>query len=157
MVSGERDIPRELTVKWELPNLCREYSFSASCRLKVEEFTKKQDRLFVEMLYNDLTGEVIPDLIEDIKDRMELSRRRVARKADAGETLSAGLEFEREANKLFENKEQLLQKRRPQKRKKPSSVHQEDQRRPSKRPRKEDRSNQQQRSRQKKPAPYRRQ
>ena len=36
MVSGDRDIPGELTIKRELPSLCRDYKFSASIKLKVE-------------------------------------------------------------------------------------------------------------------------
>jgi len=157
MVSGDRDIPRELTVQRELPSLGRDYSFSASAKLKVEEFCKQQDRLFVEMLLQDLSGKVIPDSLADIKDALEIGRRRVARKVDAGEAIDAGLEFEREANKLYENKEELLKKRRPQKRK--PSAREEDQQRPRKRPRTEEqksRSHPQHRNRQKKPAPYKR-
>ena len=134
MVEGSREIPRELKAVRNLPGLGPSYKFSAEVRFKAEELCKEQDRAYVSMLLEDLSGKVIPDALKDMEDLLASCRRRIARKVDQADYDAAEMLFNEDSAALLERQDELLAaKRQPKKRKATS----QQQQRPSKRPRKD--------------------
>ena len=150
MVEGSREIPRELKAVRHLPGLGPSYKFSAEVRLRAEELCKEQDRAYVGMLLEDLSGKVIPDALKDMEDLLASCRRRIARKVDAAVYSEAEFLFNEDSAALIERQDELLAaKREPRKRKATG----QQQHRPSKRPRKDSRHS----KRQDKPKPNKKQ
>ena len=134
MVEGSREIPRELKAVRNLPGLGPSYKFSAEVRFKAEELCKEQDRAYVSMLLEDLSGKVIPDALKDMEDLLASCRRRIARKVDQADYDAAEFLFNEDSAALLEKQDELLAaKRQPKKRKATG----QQQQRPSKRPRKD--------------------
>ena len=82
VVEGSWEIPRELKAVRNLPGLGSSYKFSAEVRLRAEELCLEQDRAYVRMLLQDLSGKGIPDALQDMEDLLAICRRRIAHKVD---------------------------------------------------------------------------
>ncbi len=130
MVEGKREIPRELKTMRSLPGLGPNYRFSPRMRLKAEELNKQQDREYVALCLSDLAEKVLPDAEQDLEDSLCYSRRRIARKVDSDDAVAAEAHFNKQCAVLQGQGEQLLAKRRPQKKKRRF-----EDKRPSKKPR----------------------
>ena len=131
MVEGSREIPRELKAVRNLPGLGPSYKFSAEVRFKAEELCKQQDRAYVSMLLEDLSGKVIPDALKDMEDLLASCRRRIARKVDQADYDAAELLFNEDSAAHLERQDELLAaKRQPKKRKATSQQQQRSSKRP---------------------------
>ncbi len=131
MVEGKREIPRELKTMRSLPGLGPNYRFSPQMRLKEEELNKQQDREYVALCLRDLTEKVLPEARQSkiLKIRCAIARR-IAGKVDSEDAVAAEAHFNKECVVLQGQGQQLLAKRRPQKKKRRF-----DDNRPSKKPR----------------------
>ena len=133
-MEGSREIPRELKAVRNLPGLGPSYKFSAGVRFKAEELCKEQDRAYVSMLLEDLSGKVIPDVLKDMEGLLASCRRRIARKVDQADYDAAELLFNEDSAALIERQDELLACNRQPKIRKATSQQQQ---RPSKKPRKD--------------------
>ena len=61
MLSGARDIPRELHITQELPGLAPWCKYLASTRLQVEELMKKQNNAFLQLVLADLKDHIMAE------------------------------------------------------------------------------------------------
>ena len=116
-----------------LPGLGPSYKFSAEVRFEAEELCREQDRAYVSMVLEDLSGKVIPDAFKDMEDLLASCRRWIARKVDQADYDAAELLINEDSAALTEKQDELLAVktyRQPRKRKATS----QQQQRPSKRP-----------------------
>ena len=70
MLSGARDIPRELRISRELPRLAPGCKYSASTRLQVEELTKQQNNAFLQLVLADLKDHVMVEAERDLAEAL---------------------------------------------------------------------------------------
>ena len=83
------------------------------------------------MLWEDLSGKVIPDALKDMEDVLASCRRRIARKVDQAGHDAVELLFNEDSAALIERQDELLVANRQPKKRKATSQQQQ---RPRKRP-----------------------
>ena len=77
MLSGARDIPRELRITRELPGLAPWCKYSASTRLQVEELTKKQNNSFLQLVLAELKDHVMVEAEWDLAEALVTAKRKL--------------------------------------------------------------------------------
>ena len=93
----------------------------------------EQNRAYVRILLQDLSGKDIPDAIEDMEDLLANCRRRIASKVDKAVYSDAEFLFNGDSTALIERQEELLAAKMQPKNRNATGQRQQ---RPNKRPRK---------------------
>ena len=122
MLSGAREIPRELRITRELPGLAPGCKYSASTRLQVEELTKSQDIAFLQLILDDLTNHVMVEAERDLDEALGTAKRKLRTYVPEPELQQACLVFDQKYVEMRVNEAALIEKRRPQKRKRSSET-----------------------------------
>ena len=117
MLSGARDIPRELRITRELPGLAPWYKYSASTRLQVGELTKKQNNGFLQLVLADLKDHVMVEAERDLAEALVTAKCKLNTYVSESEFKQACLMFDQKYVEMRVNEVALIEKRRPQKRK----------------------------------------
>ena len=105
---------------------CRDWhrdANSASTRLQVEELTKQQSNAFPQLVLADLKDHVMVEAERDLAEALVTAKRKLNTYVPESEFKQACLVFDQKYVEVRVNGATLIEKRRPQKRKRSSEQH----------------------------------
>ena len=114
-ISGEKDLPKELTSRREAPGLAPGYKFSAKVRAKAEELSRETDISTLQLYLDDITNNAMPQVESDLQAAIESSIKKINSNVDEEQVTAAVREFEIQVAALKLQGATLLEKRRPAK------------------------------------------
>ena len=117
MLSGTRDIPRELRITRELPGLAPWCKYSASARLQVEELTKKQKQRLSSTSLGGFERSCHGRSRTGPGWSSDYCKRKLNTYVSESEFKQAYLVFDQKYAEMRVNEAALIERRRPQKRK----------------------------------------